>query len=88
VERNPTVKHFHVFGSKCYILTDKEPRRKTDPKSEEGIFLGYSTNNISYRVYNSRTKVVIESINVVKNDLHTNRPTNVEADVEASDPQI
>ncbi|PNX60842.1 retrotransposon-related protein [Trifolium pratense] len=37
--RKPTVKHFHVFGSKCYILVDREPRRKLDPKSEEGIFL-------------------------------------------------
>jgi hypothetical protein len=32
-----------------------------DPKSEEGIFLGYSTNNRAYRVYNSITKVVMEN---------------------------
>jgi hypothetical protein len=83
-ERMATVKHFHVFGSKCYILSDKEPRRKMDPKSEEGIFLGYSTNSRAYRVYNSRTKVVMESINVIINDLHTDNPTNVEA----SRPQI
>jgi len=36
-----------------------------DPKSDEGIFLGYSTNSRAYRVYNSRTQVVMESINVV-----------------------
>jgi hypothetical protein len=23
-DRKPTVKHFHVFGSKCYILADRE----------------------------------------------------------------
>ena len=39
-----TVKYFHVFGSKCYILADCEQRRKMDPKSDEEIFLGYSTN--------------------------------------------
>jgi len=44
LERKPTVKYFHVFGSKCYILGDKDYRRKMDPKSDEGIFLGYSTN--------------------------------------------
>ncbi|MCI48480.1 retrovirus-related pol polyprotein from transposon tnt 1-94, partial [Trifolium medium] len=41
--RKPTVKHFHVFGSKCYILVDREQRRKMDPKSDEWIFLGYSS---------------------------------------------
>jgi hypothetical protein len=78
----------HLFGSKCYILSDREPRRKMDPKSEEGVFLGYSTNSGAYRVYNSRTKVVMESINVVINDLHTDSTTDVEGDVETSEPQI
>lgn len=39
----PIVKYFHVFGSKCYILADREQRRKMNPKSDEVIFLGYST---------------------------------------------
>lgn len=38
--RKPTMKYFHVFGSKCYILAYCEQRRKMDPKSDEGIFLG------------------------------------------------
>ena len=29
--RKPTVKYFHVFGSKCYILSDRDYRRKMDP---------------------------------------------------------
>ena len=66
--RIPTVKYSHVFGSKCYILTDCEQRRKMDPKSDEGIFLGYSTNSRAFRVFNSRTKVMMESINVVVDD--------------------
>src|ERR1044072_7174118 len=66
--RNPTVKYFHVFGSKCYILTDREQRRKMDPKSEESIFLGYSATSRAYRVYNIRSKVMMESINVVVDD--------------------
>ena len=67
--RKPTVKYFHVFGSKCYILADREQRRKMDPKSDEGIFLGYSTTSKAYRVFNSRTKVMMESINVVVDDI-------------------
>jgi len=35
---------------KCYILNDQE--NKFDAKSDEGIFLGYSTNSRAYRVYN------------------------------------
>ncbi|KAK2423598.1 cysteine-rich RECEPTOR kinase [Trifolium repens] len=87
-ERKPSVKHFHVFGSKCYILADREQRRKLDPKSDEGIFLGYSTNSRAYRVYNSRTKVVMESYNVVVNDVETEKVDNVEYDVGTSGPVI
>ncbi|KAK2397509.1 bromodomain-containing protein [Trifolium repens] len=66
--RKPTVKHFHIFGSECFILADREPRRKLDPKSDKGFFLGYSTNSRAYRVYNTKTQVVMESVNVVVKD--------------------
>jgi len=79
--RKPTVKYFHVFGSKCYILTDKDYKRKMDPKSDEGIFLGYSTNSRAYRVFNSRTKVVMESINVVIDDVPDEKVPDVDPDV-------
>ena len=62
------MKYFRVFGSKCYILNDRENPGKFDAKSNEGIFLGYSTNNRAYRVYNKCTKTVMESINVVIDD--------------------
>ncbi|MCI39504.1 gag-pol polyprotein, partial [Trifolium medium] len=80
--RKPTIKYFHVFGSKCYILADREHRKKMDPKSDEGIFLGYSTNSRACRVFNSITKVMMESINVVIDDLPTDRILDVDADVE------
>ena len=62
------MKYFRVFGSKCYILNDRENPGKFDAKSDKGIFLGYSTNSRAYRVYNKRTKTVMESINVVIDD--------------------
>jgi len=40
-----------------------------DPKSDEGIFLGYFTNSRAYGLFNSKTKAVMESINVVINDV-------------------
>ena len=69
--KKPKVKYFRVFGSKCYILNDRENLGKFDAKSDEGIFLGYSTSNRAYRVYNKRTKTVMESINVRIDDAIT-----------------
>jgi len=66
--KKPTVKYFRIFGSKCHILRDRENLGKFDPKSDEGIFLGYSTNSRDYRVFNKRTDIVMESINLVIND--------------------
>jgi len=82
--RKPTVKYFHVFGSKCYILADRYHKRKMDPKSDDGIFLGYSTNNRAYIVFNSRTKAVMESINVVIDDVFEDRVHDVESNVGTS----
>ena len=62
------VKYFRIFGCKCYILNDRVNLGKFDAKSDEGIFLGYSTNSQEYRVYNKHTKTVMESINVVIDD--------------------
>jgi hypothetical protein len=66
--KKPTVKYFRIFGSKFYILRDRENLGKFNPKSDEGIFLGYSTNSRAYRVYNTKTETVMESINVVIDD--------------------
>ena len=57
-----------MFGSRCYILNDQENLEKFDTKSDEGIFLGYSTTSQAYRVFNKRTKMVMESINVEIDD--------------------
>ena len=62
------MKYFQIFGSKCYILNDRENLGKFDAESDEGIFLGYSTNSRAHRVYNKCTKMVIELINVVIDD--------------------
>ena len=62
------VKYFRDFGSDCYILRDRENLEKFDAKSDKGFFLGYSTSSRAYRVYNLRTKTMMESANVVIND--------------------
>ncbi|KAJ9548122.1 hypothetical protein OSB04_020665 [Centaurea solstitialis] len=60
----PNIGHFRVFGCRCFVMNDREDRHKFQAKSDEAIFIGYSKNSIAYRVYNKRTKMVIESMNV------------------------
>ena len=50
--KKPNLNHFHEFGSTCFVLNDREHKRKFDPKSDEGVFLGYSPNSKAYRVFN------------------------------------
>ena len=96
--KKPRVKYFRVFGSKCYILNDWENLGKFDVKSDEGIFLRYSTTSRAYKVFNKRTKIVMESINVKIDDALTKvemiddgeRPSTKELDVkvEALDIEV
>ncbi|RVX07779.1 Retrovirus-related Pol polyprotein from transposon RE1 [Vitis vinifera] len=58
-----------VFGSRCYVLKDHENLGKFESKSEEGIFLGYSSKSRAYRVYILSSKCMVESINVIVDDL-------------------
>ncbi|KAJ9560845.1 hypothetical protein OSB04_006005 [Centaurea solstitialis] len=60
----PNIGHFRVFGCRYFVLNDREDRHKLQAKSDEAIFIGYSKNSIAYRVYNKRTKMVMESSNV------------------------
>ncbi|GJR21923.1 retrovirus-related pol polyprotein from transposon TNT 1-94 [Tanacetum coccineum] len=62
--RKPNLEYFKVFGCKCFILNTKDYLTKFDPKSTEGVFLGYSPNSKAYVVLNKETMKVEESLNV------------------------
>ena len=67
--KKPNVSYLRVFGSKCFIHNHgKETLSKFDPRSPESIFVGYSSVNKAYRVYNKCTKVIEESIHVISNE--------------------
>ncbi|KAJ9547298.1 hypothetical protein OSB04_019841 [Centaurea solstitialis] len=53
-----------IVNNRCFVLNDREDRHKLQAKSDEAIFIGYSKYSIAYRVYNKRTKMVMESSNV------------------------
>nr|GEU78088.1 hypothetical protein [Tanacetum cinerariifolium] len=62
--RKPTVKFFYIFGSLCYILRDGKNLEKMKEKGDACIFIGYSTPSKGYRVYNKRTRLIVETIHV------------------------
>ncbi|GJU11991.1 retrovirus-related pol polyprotein from transposon TNT 1-94 [Tanacetum coccineum] len=62
--RKPSVKFFHIFCSLCYIIKDGENLDKMKEKGDACIFVGYSTQSRDYRVYNKRTRVIVETIHV------------------------
>ncbi|KAI3701957.1 hypothetical protein L6452_27476 [Arctium lappa] len=62
--RTPTIKYFHIFRCKCFVLNDRESLNKFSAKADEGIFIGYSSTSTAYRVYLKKSKTIIESINV------------------------
>ena len=63
--RKPNVKYFIIFGSTCFILKDRDKVEKFDSRSDDGIFLWYSSTSKAYQVYNKRTKKVMETVNVI-----------------------
>nr|GEY18354.1 putative ribonuclease H-like domain-containing protein [Tanacetum cinerariifolium] len=63
-DQKSSVKFFHIFGSLCYIVRDGENLDKMKEKGNACIFVGYSTQSRAYRVFNKRTRVIVETIHV------------------------
>jgi len=61
----PSVKHFKIFGSKCYIKNNDEHLGKFEPRADEGIILSYSSHSKAYICYNKRLGRIVDSIDVV-----------------------
>ncbi|GJW84222.1 retrovirus-related pol polyprotein from transposon TNT 1-94 [Tanacetum coccineum] len=55
---------FNLVDQECFILNTKDYLTKFDPKSYEGVFLGYSQNSKAYIILNKHTRKVKESLNV------------------------
>jgi hypothetical protein len=66
------MKHFRVFGSKCYIKREDGRIGKFDSPMEKGLLVGYSSTRKAYKCYNIRLNKVLESINVTIDE--TSRP--------------
>nr|GEZ21716.1 retrovirus-related Pol polyprotein from transposon TNT 1-94 [Tanacetum cinerariifolium] len=63
-DKKPSIKHLHIFGCICYITRDGENLDKMKEKRDQCILVGYSTQSKGYRVYNKRTRMIVESIHI------------------------
>ncbi|GJU63327.1 retrovirus-related pol polyprotein from transposon TNT 1-94 [Tanacetum coccineum] len=62
---------FHVFGTHCYPTNDNDDLGKLDANADIGIFVGYAPAKKAFRIYNKRTRKIIETIHVTFDDLTT-----------------
>nr|GEU69476.1 hypothetical protein [Tanacetum cinerariifolium] len=75
--RKLDISYLHVFGALCYPKNDREDICKLGARSDIGFFIGYSTNYVAYRVYNQRTKKIMEMMNVTSELELTYAPSTI-----------
>jgi hypothetical protein len=61
----PNLSYFRVFGCKCFVKNKKERLGKFEPRTVEGIFVGYADDSHAYRYYNMSPGCVEVSCDVV-----------------------
>nr|GFB02107.1 hypothetical protein [Tanacetum cinerariifolium] len=67
--RKSDISFLHVFEAVCYPKNDREDIGKLSAKGDIGFLIGYSTNSCAFRVYNRRTKKIMETMNVSFDEL-------------------
>nr|GEY86544.1 integrase, catalytic region, zinc finger, CCHC-type, peptidase aspartic, catalytic [Tanacetum cinerariifolium] len=67
--RKPDISFLYVFEALCYPKNDREDIGKLGAKGAIGFFIGYSADSCAFRVYNRRTKKIMETMNVTFDEL-------------------
>ncbi|GJU73169.1 retrovirus-related pol polyprotein from transposon TNT 1-94 [Tanacetum coccineum] len=63
-DKLPDLSFFYVFGALCYPTNDSQNLGKLQLKADIGIFIGYAPTKKAFRIYNRRTRRIIETIHV------------------------
>nr|GFB32143.1 integrase, catalytic region, zinc finger, CCHC-type, peptidase aspartic, catalytic [Tanacetum cinerariifolium] len=63
------ISFLHVFGALCYPKNDREDIGKLGAKGDIGFFIGYYADSCAYRVYNRRTRKIMETMNLTFDEL-------------------
>nr|GFA34076.1 retrovirus-related Pol polyprotein from transposon TNT 1-94 [Tanacetum cinerariifolium] len=67
--KKPDLTFFRVFGALCYPTNDSEDLGKLQPTVDTGISVGYAPSRKGYRIYNKRTRHIMETIYVQFDEL-------------------
>nr|GEY33742.1 hypothetical protein [Tanacetum cinerariifolium] len=67
--RKPDISFLYVFGALCYPKNDREYFGKLGAKGDIGFFIGYFADSCAYKVFNQRTKKIMETMNVSFDEL-------------------
>ncbi|GJV06299.1 retrovirus-related pol polyprotein from transposon TNT 1-94, partial [Tanacetum coccineum] len=86
-DRKPSIKHLHIFGCTCYLTRHGKNLDKMKEKGDMCIMVGYSTQSKGYRVYNKRTRLIVESIHLRFDKIKEMSETSVENDTLGLVPQ-
>ncbi|GJR25907.1 putative ribonuclease H-like domain-containing protein [Tanacetum coccineum] len=69
-DKKPDLTFFRVFGALCYPTNDSENLGKFQAKADIGIFVRYAPSRKGYRIYNKRTRRLMETIHVTFDEMH------------------
>nr|GEY21827.1 retrovirus-related Pol polyprotein from transposon TNT 1-94 [Tanacetum cinerariifolium] len=67
--KKPDLTFFRVFGALCYPTNDSKDLEKLQPTADTGIFVGYALSRKGYRIYNKRTRRIMETIHIQFDEL-------------------
>nr|GEY86460.1 retrovirus-related Pol polyprotein from transposon TNT 1-94 [Tanacetum cinerariifolium] len=62
--RTPSIGFMRPFGCPVTILNTLNPLGKFNGKADEGFLVGYSVSSKAFRVFNSRTRIVQETLHI------------------------
>ena len=82
--RNPSVSHFRVFGSKCFILKTGN-LDKFESRTCDGLFLGYPAHSRGFRVFNAETNIVQKTCNVTFDETSPGARSDVSGDLQVTE---
>ncbi|GKB73611.1 retrovirus-related pol polyprotein from transposon TNT 1-94, partial [Tanacetum coccineum] len=67
-DKKPDLSFLRIFGALCYPTND-EDLGKLKAIADIGFFVGYTPNRKGYRIYNKRTRQIMETIHVTFDEL-------------------
>ncbi|GKB22932.1 retrovirus-related pol polyprotein from transposon TNT 1-94, partial [Tanacetum coccineum] len=68
-DKNPDLSFLRIFKVLYYPTNDSEDLGKLKAKADIGFFVGYAPNRKGYRIYNKRTRQIMETIHVTFDEL-------------------